>query len=115
MIVTVILGTTVAILLIIIAYLVRYVKRLKQKIVETKKVDNVELKNVSKESGLDEKPQGSTPATKATNDYNISPVDENAEYTALNRNGNEEEEDHYYSPLKEAPLYVNATEFKHTT
>ena len=109
----VILAITVVVLLIIIAYFVRYVKQLKQKLTKTTEVDTVVLKDVRNEGGLCEKPQDSTPTTKTIDDTLVE--DENAPYTALKRNGDdEEEEDHYYSPLKEAPLYVNASEFKNT-
>ena len=109
-----ILAITVVVLLIIIAYFLRYVKQLKQKpATKTTEVDAVVLNNIRNEGGLYEKPQGSTPTTKTIDDTLVE--DENASYTALKRDrDDEEEEDHYYSPLKEAPLYVNASEFNNT-
>jgi hypothetical protein len=71
------------------------------------------LKRVSNEGGLYENQQELNAANKAANEYNVSVEDENASYTALRRNQNEEE-DNFYAPLKEAPLYVNASEFKNT-
>ena len=110
-IVIVVLAVTVVVLLIITAYFIIYLKPLKHQQNESK-VETLKMRNASNESGLNSKSQDTSP-TKATNEYDIAPDDENAHYTALNRNGNEDEEDdHYYSGLREAPLYVNASEFK---
>ena len=113
-VVIVILAVTVVVLMIITAYFIKYLKPLKHKHQHESTVETLKMRNASNESGLNSKSQDTTP-TKATNEYDIAPDDENAHYTALNRNGNEdEEEDHYYSGLREAPLYVNASEFKNS-
>lgn len=114
-IVITILAVIVVVLLIITAYFIKYLKHLKLQQNESGKVETLKMKNALNESGLNAKSEDTTP-TKATNEYDIAPDDENAHYTALNRNGNEEEEeDHYYSGLREAPLYVNASEFKNSS
>ena len=93
----------------------KYIKSLKRNLNEAKKVDNVQLTNISTDREDNEKPENET-RPKATNEYHVSPADENASYAALNRNiKDEEEEEHFYSPLQhEAPLYVNASEFKNS-
>ena len=100
----VILAVIVIVLLISVVYFVRYVKQLKQNL--TKTTDTVTMTNVSNA-------RESSPIAKTIDD--ISVEDENASYTALKVNRTEEDEDHYYSGLNEAPLYVNASEFKNTT
>ena len=106
---------TVAVLLVVIAYFINSLKHLRREQNESRKVETISMRHATNETGLDTKSEDSTP-TKATNEYDVAPDDENAHYTALNRNGNEEEdEDHYYSGLREAPLYVNASEFKNSS
>ncbi|XP_028418642.1 uncharacterized protein LOC114544109 [Dendronephthya gigantea] len=108
-IVIVILGIAVAILLVIMAYCIRSIRRLRRRLEETKKTSPVTLRNVSKEGLTYDKPQPSPGKTSIDVRY-VSPEEENEAYTALRRNGDEEE--NFYSPLKDAPLYVNANEFK---
>ena len=90
-----VLAITVVVLLIIIGYFVRYVKRLKQKMTKTAEVDAVVVNDVPNEGGY-EIPQDSTPTT--IDDTLVE--DENASYTALKRNCDDEEEKHYYTSLK---------------
>lgn len=113
-VVIIVLAVTVAVLLVVIAYFIKCLKHLRREQNESGKVETINMKHAPSESGLNAKSEDTTP-TKATNEYDIAPDDENAHYTALNRNGNEgEDEDHYYSGLREAPLYVNASEFKNS-
>lgn len=109
MIVIVVLGVAVAILIVIIAYLIRSIKHLKRRLKETKKTNSVTLKKVSREGLTFDDPQPS-PGKSSNEGRYVSPEEENEQYTALSRNGNEEES--FYSPLNDAPLYVNASEYK---
>lgn len=103
------LAAAVAICLMIVICCVRHVKVLKQKLNETKKVDNITLTSVSNEAKIHDKQDIPQAPSKAVNEYDVhvSPVDETETYTALNRQG-VDEEDNFYSPLNEQPLYENA-------